>query len=68
MGFQMQICSILRFSWSILVKCFVYLRTISRMLLLEKNIIHKYGLFCYRFTAFKFDLCGLLSFDVIREQ
>ena len=38
------------------------------MLLLEKNIIHKYWRFCYRFIAFKFALCGLLSFDVIRKQ
>ena len=45
MGFQMQICSILRFSWSILVKCCVHLRMSSsktQMLLLEKTIFHKY--------------------------
>ena len=38
-GLQMQICSILRFSWSILVKCCVHLRMNSsktQMLLLEK--------------------------------
>ena len=38
MGFQMQICSILRFSWSILEKCCVHLRMSSsktQMLLLE---------------------------------
>ena len=37
MGFQMQICSILHFSWSISVKCCVHLRTSSskiQMLLL----------------------------------
>ena len=65
MGFQMQICSILRFSWSILVKCCVYLRMSSsktQMLPLEKTIFHKYWLFCYRFIVFTFDLCGLLSF------
>ena len=28
-GFQMQICSILRFSWSILVKCCVHMRISS---------------------------------------
>ena len=41
MGFQMQIWSILRFSWSILVKCWVHLRTTSsktQILLLQKNI------------------------------
>ena len=45
MGFQMQICSILRFSWSILVKCCVHLRmsfSKTQMLLLEKTIFHKY--------------------------
>ena len=59
----------LRFSWSILVKCFVHLRTSSRkteMLLLEKNIIHKYWLFCYRFIAYKnltfVAFCLLMSF------
>ena len=65
MGFQMQICSILRFSWSILVKCCVHLRMSSsktQMLPLEKTIFHKYWLFCYRFIVFTFDLCGLLSF------
>ena len=49
MGFQMQICSILHFSWSILVKCCVHLRMSSsktQMLLLEKTIFHKYWLFC----------------------
>ena len=29
MGFQMQICLILRFSWSILVKCCVHLQMSS---------------------------------------
>ena len=70
MEFQMQIRSIFRFSWSILVKCF-HLRTGYRktwMPLLEKNIIHKYWLFCYRLIASKFDICGLLSFNVIRKQ
>ena len=41
MGFKMQICSILRFSWSILVKCCVHLQMSSRktqMPLLEKTI------------------------------
>ena len=50
MGFQMQICSILRFSWSILEKCCVHLQMSSsktpKMLLLEETIFHKYGLFC----------------------
>ena len=54
LGFQMQISSILHFSWSILVKCCVHLRTSSSktlMLLVEKNIFYKYWLFCYRFIA-----------------
>ena len=63
MGFQIQICSILHFSWSILVNCCVHLWTSSRktqMLLLQKNIFHKYWQFCDRFIMFTFDLC--LSF------
>ena len=49
MGFQMQICSILCFSWSVLEKCCVHLQISSsktQMLLLEETIFHKYGLFC----------------------
>ena len=72
MGFQMWIYSILGFSWSILVKCCVHLRTSSsktQMLLLEKNIFHKYWLFCYRFLTFTFDLCSLaFFFSVIRNN
>ena len=69
MRFQMQFCSILRFSLSILVKCCVHLRTSSsktQMRLLEKKLFQKYWLFSYRFIAFKFDRCSLLS--VIRKQ
>ena len=69
MGFQMQICLILHFSWSILVKFCVHLQTSSsktQMLLLEKNVFQKYLLFCYRFMAFTFDPCSLLS--VIHKQ
>ena len=65
MGFQRQMCSILRFPWSILVKFCVHLETSSsktQMLLPKKNIFRKYWLFCYRFMAFTFDLCSLLSF------
>ena len=42
MGFQMQICSILRFSWLILVKCCVHLRMSSsktQMILLERTML-----------------------------
>ena len=49
MGFQTQICPILRVFWSILVKCCVHLPKSSsktRMLPLEKTILHKYWLFC----------------------
>ena len=69
MGFQIQICPILRVFWSILVKCCVHLPTSSsktQMLLLENSIFHKYWLFCSRFFVFTFDLCSLLS--VIRKQ
>ena len=69
----MQIWSILWYSWSILVKCCVHLRTGSnktQMLPLEKNLFHKHWLFCYRFITLTFDLCSLLSFvwSVIRKQ
>ena len=50
MGFQMQICSILHYSWSILEKCCVHLRMSSsktQMLLLEKNILHKINIDCF---------------------
>ena len=43
----------------------VHLRTSSsktQMLLLQKNLFHKYCLFCYRFVAFTSDLCGLFVF------
>ena len=65
MGFQIQICPILHVFWSILVKFWVYLPTSSsktQTLPLEKSIFHKYWLFCSKFFAFTFDLCGLLSF------
>ena len=62
MGFQREICLILCFSWSILVKFCVNLQTSTsktQMLLLEKKMFHKYWLFCYRFITLTFDLCGL---------
>ena len=66
MGFQIQFCPILRVFWSILVTWCVHLSTSSsktQTLLLEKRILfHKYWLFCSRFFAFTFDLCGLLPF------
>ena len=65
MGFQIQICTILRVFWSILVNFCVHLPTSSsktQRLLLEKSIFHKYWLFCQRFFTFTFDLGGLLSF------
>ena len=45
MGLQMEICLILRFSWSILETCGVHLRMSSsktQMLFLEKTIFHKF--------------------------
>ena len=42
------------------------LQQLTQMLLLEKNILHEYRLFCYRFFALTFGLCGLLS--IIRKQ
>ena len=65
MGFQLQICSISRFSWSILVKCCVHLQRSSiktLRLLLKKKIFHKYWLFCYRFLTFTFDFVAYSIF------
>ena len=65
MGFQIQICPLLRVFLSILVKFCAHLPTSfskTQTLYLEKSIFHKYWLYCSRFFAFTFDLCGLLSF------
>ena len=52
MGFQLQICQIVCFSWSILIKFHIHLQTSScktQMLLLKKNnILHEFRLFCNR--------------------
>ena len=68
MGFQMQICSILRFSWSILEKCCVHLQMSSsktQMLLYSTNmdcfVLGIHHVYILTFTTF----C-LLS--VIRKQ
>ena len=64
----MQICSILRFSWWILVKRCVDLRMSSsktQMLLLEKTIFHKIILTVLleiHRVYNNIDLCGLFSF------
>ena len=70
MGFQMEICLILRFSWSILEKCGVHLRMSSsktQMLFLEKTIFHKiltvlleiHGVYICPFPPFVFCLSFL---------
>ena len=49
MGIQIQICTVLRVFWSILVNFCVHLPTSSsrtQILLLEKSIFNKYWLFC----------------------
>ena len=59
------ICSIFCFSWSIMAKFCVLLRTSSSKtwtLLLKRNMFHEYWLSSSRFTAFTFDLCDRLSF------
>ena len=71
MGFQLSICLIFCFSWSIKVKFCVLLRTSSsktQMLFLNKNIFQEYWLLCSRFIAFTFDLCGLCLLSVICKQ
>ena len=70
MEFKMKISSILHFSWSILVKCCVHLRTSpskTQTLPQEKNIIYSIQqiltvLICYRFVVIIYELCSLLSF------
>ena len=67
MEFQMLICSILCFSWSIMLKFCVLLWTSfskNQMLLIKKNIyiLLINWLFCIEFIAFTFDLYSLLSF------
>ena len=55
MGFQMQICSILHFSWSISVKCCLHLRTSSSkiQMLLLFDLFFTYSLRLYlTFAAF----------------
>ena len=64
-GFQMQIWFNFAFLLVHFDRCCVHLPTSSsktQMLLLGKNIFQKYWLFCYRFTAFTFDLCDDLAF------
>ena len=60
MGFQIQILSILCFSWSFLVKfCVHFMHASSREEYIQRILI---VLICYRFIAFIFDLSRLLSF------
>ena len=71
MGFQTEICPILRVFWSILVRFWLYLPMSSsktQTLHLEKSIFHKYWLFCSKFFAFTFDLCAFCLLSVIRKQ
>ena len=71
MGFHNQICSILRFSWSILLKCGVYLRTSSsknQMLLLEKNMFHQFWLFCvYIWPSWPFVLPSVFCLSFVNN-
>ena len=72
MGFQMQICSILRFSWSILEKCCVHLRMSSsktQMLLLEKTIFRKnIDWFIRDSSRLHFTFAAFCLLSVIRKQ
>ena len=71
MGFHNQICSILRFSWSILLKCGVHLRTSSsknQMLLLEKNMFHQFWLFCvYIWPSWPFVLPSVFCLSFVNN-
>ena len=71
MGFQMQIWSILRFSWSILVKCCVHLRTTSsktQMLLLQKNIFTNIDCFVIDSSRLHLNFAAFCLLSVIYKQ
>ena len=65
MWFQEKICSILRFSWVILVKSVLLIHewAPAKLKCLFSRRIYSSNLefFCYRFNVFTFDLCGHLS-------
>ena len=73
MGFQMQISSIifLRFSWSILVKCYVHLQRSSsktQMLLVERNSTINIDCFVLDSSRFYLTFAAFCLFSVICKQ
>ena len=75
MGIQMQICSILRFSWSILAKCCAHLRTSSsktQMLLLERLYFSNTDCFvrdssCLHLTFVAFCLLSVICKQYLKQ-
>ena len=70
MGIQMQICSILRFSWSILAKCYA-LRTSSsktQMLLLERLYFSNTDCFVRDSSRLHLTFAAFCLSSVIRKQ
>ena len=71
MGIQMQICSILRFSWSILAKCCAHLRTSSsktQMLLLERLYFSNIDCFVGDSSRLHLTFVAFCLLSVIRKQ
>ena len=71
MGIQMQICSILRFSWSILAKCCAHLRTSSsktQMLLLERLYFSNIDCFVRDSSCLRLTFVAFCLLSVIRKQ
>ena len=71
MGIQIQICSILRFSWSILAKCCAHLRTSSsktQMLLLERLYFSNTDCFVRDSSCLHLTFVAFCLLSVIRKQ
>ena len=71
MGIQMQICSILRFPWSILAKCCAHLRTSSsktQMLLLERLYFSNTDCFVRDSSCLHLTFVAFCLLSVIRKQ
>ena len=70
MGFQMQICSILLFSWSILVKCCVHLRIQqnSNASCREDYIPQLLAVFVRDSSRLHLTFAGFCLLSVIRKQ
>ena len=71
MGLQMEICLILRFSWSILERCGVHLRMSSsktQMLFLEKTISTNFDCFVRDSWSLHLSFSAFCLLSVIPKQ